>query len=235
VIEASTNSVIVTLGVKPNRPETGYGYIEIIGDMIQLNTLHKVKRFREKPNLETAEQYLASGRHIWNSGMFIFTTDTIFKNFEVLMQDHYLIFNELRKEIATGSIGEDLTALSVPHFQKFDKISIDFGIMELSTNIRVIPVDIGWSDIGSFSALAEVFSGDANRNVTRDTVVLSHDSTDNIVVAKGSIVSLLGVENLIVIRNGDNILVAHKDKGQDIKKIVNLYNSYQQSLEQANK
>lgn len=222
VDEANTNSVIVTLGIKPNRPETGYGYIEVAvnKDGIVLNQVHKVKRFREKPNMETAEQYLASGRHIWNSGMFIFTTETIFKNFEVLMQDHYLIFNDLRKEVASGCFGEALTALAAEPFTRFDKISIDFGIMELSSNIRVIPVDIGWSDIGSFTALAEVFPGDHNGNVSRDTVLLSQDSKDNIVVAKGSVVSLLGVENLVVIRNGDNILVAHKDKGQEIKKIV---------------
>jgi len=167
--------------------------------------------------------------------MFIFTTETIFKNFEVLMQDHYLIFNALRKEISTGATGIELTALAKPHYMKFDKISVDFGIMEhatLSSNIRVIPVDIGWSDIGSFTALAEVFPGDTNRNVTRETVVLSHDSTDNIVVAKGSVVSLLGVENLIVIRNGDNILVAHKEKGQDIKKIVTQYNTYLESTKE---
>jgi len=224
--EASTNSVIVTLGIKPNRPETGYGYIEVIGEPMKLNTVHKVKRFREKPNAETAEQYLASGKHIWNSGMFIFTTETIFKNFEVLMQDHFLILTELRKEISTGATGEELTNLAAQHFQLFDKISIDFGIMELSTNIRCIPVDIGWSDIGSFTALAEVFPGDNNRNVTRETVVLSQDSFDNIIVAKGCVVSLLGVENLIVVRNGDNILVAHKDKGQEIKKIVTQYNNY---------
>jgi len=235
ILEATTNSVIVTLGIKPNRAETGYGYIEILGESIVLNTVHKVKRFREKPNLETAEQYLASGRHVWNSGMFIFTTETIFKNFEVLMQDHHLLFNELRKEIATGAIGEELTALARQHFEKFDKISIDFGIMELSSMKCVIPVDIGWSDIGSFTALTEVFPGDINRNVTRETVVLSQDSSDNIVVAKGSVVSLLGVENLIVIRNGDNILVAHKDKSQDIKKIVTLYNGYLQSQQNQKK
>jgi len=230
VDEATKNSVIVTLGIKPNRPETGYGYIEVsvkAGESINLCMVHRVKRFREKPNLETAEQYFASGRHMWNSGMFIFTTETIFKNFEVLMMDHFLIFNELKKVIATGSIGEDLTCLARDHFENFDKMSIDFGIMELSSTIRVIPVDIGWSDIGSFTALTEIFPGDHNGNVTRDTAaVLVQDSSHNIVVAKNSVVSLLGVENLIVVRNGDNILVAHRDRGQEIKKIVSQYNNY---------
>ncbi|MGL4567408.1 MAG: mannose-1-phosphate guanylyltransferase, partial [Fusobacteriaceae bacterium] len=87
--EARSNRVIVTLGIKPDKPETGYGYIEVKNDeVIELNEVYKVKRFREKPNLETAENYVASGKYLWNSGMFIFTTETIFKNFDVLMEEH---------------------------------------------------------------------------------------------------------------------------------------------------
>lgn len=224
--EANSNSVIVTLGIKPSHPETGYGYIEVKSDEpILLNTICKVRRFREKPNLETAEEYVASGKFLWNSGMFIFTTDTIFKNFEVLMEEHAQVFGELRNEIGTGATGVELSNLSKPYFEKFEKISIDFGIMEYSKNIRVIPVDIGWNDIGSFTALQDVFPADENRNVVRDTVVLSQDSSENIVIAKGAVVSLLGVENLIVVKNGDNILIAAKDKAQDIKKIVTKFNA----------
>ncbi|MGL4402694.1 MAG: sugar phosphate nucleotidyltransferase, partial [Fusobacteriaceae bacterium] len=177
-----------------------------------------------KPNLETAESYVNSGKFLWNSGMFVFTTDTIFKNFEVLMEEHTQVFNELRREIATGAVGEELSKLAHPHFQNFEKISIDFGIMEYSKNIRVIPVDIGWNDIGSFTALADVFPADADRNVVRETTLLSQDATDNIVIAENMVVSLIGVENLIVVRNGDNLLIASKDKAQDIKKIVTKYN-----------
>ena len=223
--EARKNSVIVTLGIKPNHPETGYGYIEVKSDEpTALKTIYKVKRFREKPNFETAEEYVASGKYLWNSGMFIFTTDTIFKNFDVLMEEHSAIFKALRQEIATGATGEKLSKLAEPHFQNFEKISIDFGIMEYSKNIRVIPIDIGWNDIGSFKALAELFPQDADGNVTRESTVLSQDSRDNIVIAKDSIVSLLGVENLVVVQNGVNILIASRDKVQDIKKIVKRYN-----------
>jgi len=99
--------------------------------------------------------------------------------------------------------------------------------MEYSKNIRVIPVDIGWSDIGSFTALEEVFPKDHNHNVVRGTVVINQDSSNNIVVCEGCVVSLLGVENLIVIKNGNNILIASKEKAQDIKKVVSQYNSIQ--------
>jgi len=226
-VEAHQNNIIVTLGVKPDRPETGYGYIEVDNtstEPILLNqSIHKVKRFREKPNKETAEEYLNSGKHMWNSGMFIFAPATIFGNFNTLLNDHMLIFNDLRKIIARGLVGVELSNESKKCFEKFEKISIDFGIMERSTNIRVIPVDIDWSDIGSFTALEEVFPKDNYKNVVRDTVVISQDSENNIVLATGSVVSLLGVEDLIVVRNGDNILVCHKTKAQDIKKIVSQY------------
>ncbi|MGL4533671.1 MAG: mannose-1-phosphate guanylyltransferase [Fusobacteriaceae bacterium] len=223
--EASKNRVIVTLGIKPTNPETGYGYIEVKSDEpILLNTICKVKRFREKPNFQIAEEYVASGKFLWNSGIFVFTTETIFKNFEVLMEEHSQVFNELRKEISKNLTGLALSKLVEPYFKNFEKISIDFGILEYSKNIRVIPIDIGWNDIGSFKALAEVFSPDDFGNVARNTTLLLQDSLNNIVIAEDSIVSLLGVENLIVVKNGNNILIASKDKAQDIKKIVNKYN-----------
>ncbi|MHD0314653.1 mannose-1-phosphate guanylyltransferase, partial [Fusobacterium varium] len=107
--EASENGMIVTLGIKPDKPETGYGYIEVKDDEIELNSICKVKRFREKPSQELAESYLASGKYLWNSGMFIFTADTIFKNFEVLMEEHSTIFKEIKKEFKENLTGEELS------------------------------------------------------------------------------------------------------------------------------
>lgn len=223
--EAKENASIVTLGISPDRAETGYGYIEVENNSkLDLNTIYKVKRFREKPNKETAEQYLASGRYLWNSGMFIFTPETIFKNFEVLMPEHAEIFKEIKKEIESGSVGVELSNLVKEYFENFEKISIDFGIMEYSKNIKVIPVSIGWNDIGSFTALEDVFPEDENKNIVRDSKVLSYESQNNIVIGKDCVVSLLGVSDLIIAKNGNNILIAKKDKAQEIKKIVNLYN-----------
>lgn len=223
--EVHENATIVTLGIKPDKPETGYGYIEIgANEELVLDDIYKVRRFREKPNKETAEQYVASGKYLWNSGMFIFTTETIFKNFEVLMPEHTDIFNEIRKDIVKGFTGKKLSDSVKTHFEKFEKISIDFGIMEYSKNIKVIPVSIGWNDIGSFTALSEIFESDELGNIVRDSEVIIHDSNNNIVIGKDCTISLLGVKNLIVVKNGDNILISHRDSAQDIKKIVNKYN-----------
>lgn len=223
--EARENATIVTLGIKPDKPETGYGYIEVNNkETLLLNEIYKVRRFREKPNKETAEQYVTSGKYLWNSGIFIFTTDTIFKNFEVLMPEHMEIFNKIRIEILKNKIELELSNCVKEYFNELEKISIDFGIMEYSKNIKVIPVSIGWNDIGSFTALSEVFSSDETGNIIRDTEVIAYGANDNIVICKDCIVSLLGVKNLIVVKNGNNILISHKDSSQDIKKIVSKYN-----------
>lgn len=220
--EATKNGVIVTLGIKPNKPETGYGYIEIKDDeKLILNKIYKVKKFREKPNLETAENYVASNRYFWNSGMFIFTTETIFKNFDVLMEEHAKIFNRIKKKIDSKIAGLNLTNLVRNDFEQFEKISIDFGVMEYSKNIRVIPVDIGWNDIGSFSALEEIFEKSSSESIIRNCSIREVESSGNIIIGDGAKISLLGVKNLIVVKNGDNILVAAKNKAQDIKKIFN--------------
>lgn len=219
--EARSNRVIVTLGIKPDKPETGYGYIEVKNDeAIELNEVYKVKRFREKPNLETAENYVASGKYLWNSGMFIFTTETIFKNFDVLMEEHTEVLESIRGKLTNNVNGLELTNLVRDDFDKFEKISIDFGVMEYSKNIRVIPVDIGWNDIGSFNALDDVFPKNSAGNVIRNSTVLELDAVDNIIVGDGTKISLLGVKDLVVVKNGDNILIANKSRTQDIKKII---------------
>lgn len=219
--EATNNGVIVTLGIKPNKPETGYGYIEVKEEnQLILNEIYKVRRFREKPNLETAESYVASGKYLWNSGMFIFTTETIFKNFDVLMEEHTEVFQSIRKKINNNIFGLELTNLVRDDFENFEKISIDFGIMEYSKNIRVIPVDIEWNDIGSFNALEEVFQKNDAGNIVRYCDIKELDSSDNIVIGEGVTISLLGVKDLVIVKNGDNILIANKNRTQDIKKII---------------
>lgn len=220
--EARENSVIVTLGIKPDKPETGYGYIEVKNEeSVELNRIYKVKRFREKPNLETAENYVSSGKYLWNSGMFIFNTETIFKNFEVLMEEHSEIFKEIKNKLGNNRLmGRELANLVRDEFKKFEKISIDFGLMEYSRNIRVIPVNIGWNDIGSFNALEDVFNKNESGNILRDVNIKELDSKNNIVVGDNSNISLLGVQDLVVVKNGNNILIANKNRTQDIKKII---------------
>lgn len=219
--EVRDNKSICTLGIKPNKVETGYGYIEIAANKnILLNNIYKIKKFREKPNYETAEKYIHSGNYLWNSGIFIFTTETIFKSFEILMKDHFKIFEKLRIEIRKKMHGEELSKAVKPFFEKFEKISIDFGIMEYSKNIVVIPIDIGWNDIGSFVALGEILEKDCNGNVIKNTAVKKLDSSNNIIIAEGVKISLLGINDLIIIKSGDNLLISTKERAQDIKKII---------------
>lgn len=219
--EVRCNNTICTLGIKPNKIETGYGYIEIKEkDNITLKNIYKVNKFREKPNYETAEKYILAGNYLWNSGIFIFTTDTIFKNFEVLMEDHFCIFKKLKTEIQKGKIGKELSDLVKLHFENFEKISVDFGIMEYSKNVRVIPIDIGWNDIGSFMALEEIFEQDKSGNTIKNSKVKLIDSFNNIVLVEDLNVALLGVEDLLIVKNGDNILIGKKNRAQDIKKII---------------
>ncbi len=218
--EAEENGVIVTLGIKPHKPETGYGYIEVKDKNIGLNSICKVRRFREKPSYETAESYLNAGNYLWNSGMFIFTTETIFKNFEVLMEEHTEIFNELREVLKSNLTGKELSDKVKPYFEKFEKISIDFGIMEYSKNIRVIPVDIDWNDIGSFNAFDEIFQKDETGNIVRGKEIKNLDSKNNIVISKDLNISLLGIEDLVIVQNKENLLITRKNRTQDIKKII---------------
>ncbi len=218
--EAEKNGVIVTLGIKPHKPETGYGYIEVNDKNIELNSICKVKRFREKPSYETAESYLNAGNYLWNSGMFIFTTETIFKNFEVLMEEHTEIFNKLRKILKTNLTGKELSDKVRPYFESFEKISIDFGIMEYSKNIRVIPVDIDWNDIGSFNAFDEIFPKDETGNIVRGQGIRILDSKNNIVISEDLNISLLGIEDLVIVQNKENLLITKKNRTQDIKNIL---------------
>lgn len=153
--------------------------------------------------------------------MFIFTTDTIFKNFEVLMEEHSTIFKEIEKELKENLTGEELSSKVKKYFDKFEKISIDFGIMEYSKNIRVIPVDIGWDDIGSFNAFDEIFEKDENGNVVRGKEIRELDSKNNIVISDDLNISLLGIENLVIVKDKNNLLVSKKNRVQDIKKILN--------------
>ena len=198
--EARENFSIVTLGIEPTKPETGYGYIEVDSDLLILNEIYRIKKFREKPNKETAEEFVASKRYLWNSGIFIFTIKTIFKNFEVLMPEHMKILSEIKKELSNNKIGLDLSNSVIKFFNKFEKISIDFGIMEFSKNIKVIPISIGWNDIGSFTALEEVFDSDEYGNIIKAEKTVIHESANNIIISDDSIISLLGIKNVIVVK-----------------------------------
>lgn len=224
---AESSQAIVTLGIKPYKPETGYGYLETKESIIGMPT--KVLRFCEKPNIDKAREYLESGRFLWNSGMFIFNVDTMFRAFKECMPDHWSVLLSIRelgnrKKKKEGIITEqDYNYQYKSLFEKFVKISIDYGIMEKFPKTFVIPVDFGWNDIGSFTAFSDVFEPNDNGNIVRNAIVKEFDAKGNIVIGSSypnKTIALIGVEDIIVVETPDAILVCNKKDAQNIKKIL---------------
>lgn len=219
VEEAVQNHTIVTLGIKPAFAETGYGYIETSKN-IALENIYPVERFWEKPNKERAEEYVASGNFLWNSGMFIFEVSTILEEIERYMPRHFKVLSAINEPIVAGFEKEELAEKTAPFFDSFQKISIDFGVMERSIRIKVIPSDFGWNDIGSFSALADVFIPDQNGNIVRNSALRQLDCKNNIIVTDQYDVGVIGVSDLIIVQTQGRLLICHKDRAQEIKKIL---------------
>ncbi len=212
---AQKNKSIVTLGIKPNKPETGYGYIET--EECYIGEAALVKRFWEKPSLERAEEYVEAGNYLWNSGMFIFQIETMMKAFEKYMPKHSEILEKISQELKNKREKLEVKEL----FEKFEKISVDFGIMEKADNIEVIPVDFGWNDIGSYPALDEVFDKNENDTIDKNGRVREYNSKNNIVIGTGNKeIALLGVEDMVVVETESQILICKKAEAQNIKKII---------------
>lgn len=216
--EADKNN-IVTLGIKPEYPETGYGYIEV--DEAILNKPTKALAFKEKPNLELAKLYFNSGKYLWNSGMFIFKYSTILEALKKHSSNHYNISIELSKLINKNN--GVFTANNIRDiFMKFEKKSIDYAVMEKANNIVVIPSSFGWNDVGSYLAFDELFTKDENNNVTYNVKSITVDSTNNIIISQDDNhnINLLGINNMVIVITKDNLLIIPKDRCQEIKKIL---------------
>ena len=217
----ANNGSIVTLGIKPTYPETGYGYIEVTDST--LNKATKSLGFREKPKYEIAKEYFESGKYLWNSGMFIFKYETIMNALKQYSSNHFETIESI-KPLFDKNEGVKTAEIVKDKFMNFEKKSIDFAVMEHASNIMVIPSEFGWNDVGNFIAFEELFDKDENKNVIRNIKCISVDSDNNIIVSDGSnqTVSLLGVSNMIIAVTKDNILICDKNKNQDIKKIIKL-------------
>jgi mannose-1-phosphate guanylyltransferase len=213
--EAAREGAIVTLGIAPARPETGYGYIQTADN--KGRPYLAVERFVEKPNYETALQYLASGNFLWNSGIFIFTARTILSELEKCMPD---LFQGLA-EIAEAIDRPGYEAVVERVYAKLPSISIDYGVMEKTERpIYVFKVDFGWSDVGSWQALYELrrseYDGEGNLMLGESAIV---DSKRNLVYSStGRKVALLGVEGLVVVDTPDALLVADINRSQEVKR-----------------
>lgn len=205
---------LVTFGIVPTHAETGYGYIQRGEELKDFG--FQVKRFVEKPDSNTAEDYLATGGYYWNSGMFLFSAKRYLDELERFQP---AMVEACRAALAGASQDLDFTRLDAEAFRACPSDSIDYAVMERTEQAAVVPLEAGWSDIGSWSALWDVKEHDAQGNACQGDVML-HDSHNLMVHADHRLVATVGVEDLVVVETKDAVLVAHKDRVQEVKKIV---------------
>jgi mannose-1-phosphate guanylyltransferase/mannose-6-phosphate isomerase len=206
---------LITFGIVPTSPETGYGYVKSLVPLDATKAV-AVEKFVEKPNLETAKQYIEEGTYTWNSGMFMFKASIFLDELLKFQPD---IYNAAKTAWDDAKKDLDFIRLDLESFSKCRSDSIDYAVMEQTKNALVVPLDAGWNDVGSWSSVWQALPQDENGNVQRgDTLV--KDCKNSFVHADHRFVALLGVENIVVVETSDALLVANKDKVQDVKKIV---------------
>lgn len=214
-LKAVEQGCLVTFGIVPDAPETGYGYIQQ-GEALAGTEAYRVARFVEKPDQASADRFLAAGDYLWNSGMFLFSCRQFLDELRRLRPD---ILLACERALADSHRDMDFCRLDQPAFTACPADSIDYAVMEHTTHAAVVPADIGWNDIGAWSALWEVGEQDPDGNVTRGDVWL--ESVENSLVRSESrLVAVLGVRDLIVIETADAVLVADKSRAQEVKKVV---------------
>lgn len=212
--KAMEDENLVTMGIKPNYPETGYGYIKYIKDSEKDTFL--VDKFVEKPNIEKAKEYLQSGDYLWNSGMFIWKTSTILKNIQKFLPDMYGKLLKIKDSIGTEFEKEILQE----EFPKIEKESIDYGIMEKADKIYTVSANFGWDDVGSWNCLERIHEKDQDNNVKLGNVVAVNTS-DCIVYGGKRLITTLNVQDLVIVDTDDALLVADKDFTNNIKEVLN--------------
>ena len=214
---ASTKGVLVTMGIKPTYPATGFGYIEFElerGRGGENRSVFDVVSFTEKPDSANAEAFMTSGRYLWNSGMFAWRVDTILEEFERSLPDVHDAFRRL-----TGSTWDDIDAITTA-FTTSPNISIDYGIMERARRVKVVPGDFGWNDVGDWQAAYDLSEKDAEGNVSKGEVKLI-DSSGCFAYSSDRKIVLLGISDLVVVDAGHTVLVCDRSQTQRVKEAAN--------------
>jgi len=214
-IEFAKKNMLVTIGVKPNFPATGYGYIragdELKGEGIKV---WKVEEFFEKPDIRTAEEFIQKG-YLWNSGMFIWKCSTILNEIKKNLPGHY----DGLMRIKEGFDTENEFAIIEDVFNTLDKISIDYGVMEKSEKVAVVEGTFDWDDVGSWLSIERHFPKDEQGNISKGRF-FGLESNNNIVIGEDKLVSTIGINNMIIIDTKDALLIVPKERAQDVKKLV---------------
>ncbi|MCX8028976.1 MAG: mannose-1-phosphate guanylyltransferase [Brevinematales bacterium] len=211
---------LITLGIKPSRPDTGYGYIEVgnIIDTFFSKNIFEVKRFVEKPNHEKAVEYLSKGKFFWNSGMFIWKVSTILEEISKHMPNLWEALT-----IIEDAIGKDYESdVIIEEFEKIEGISIDYGVMEKSKSVLCVKSDFIWDDIGSWSAVYRLNDKDDNGNVIEGNVI-SHNVKNSLIIGENDgVIAVSSLEDMIIIKEGDSILITKKSEDQTIRELVKM-------------
>lgn len=214
---AAENDCLITLGIKPSRPDTGYGYIQYTDQVIH-HDFHKVKTFTEKPTLEIAKTFLQSGDFLWNAGIFVWSAEAIVKAFGQHLPEMHEIFADARPVYNTG---EEKTYIHKA-YQQCINISIDYGIMEKADNVYVLPSEFGWSDLGTWASIYDLAEKDYVGNaVIPSEKVIMYDSSNCMVNVPGEkLVILQGLHDYIVVESNNTLLVCPRDQEQNVKQVV---------------
>jgi mannose-1-phosphate guanylyltransferase len=205
---------LVTFGILPTEPHTGYGYIET---SVSVADAYEVSSFKEKPDVDTAAQYVAEGGYYWNSGMFLFKASTVLAELKAHRPD---IYDACERAVSIVSSDLDFIRIDGEAFEACPDDSIDYAVMERTKDAVVVPLDAGWNDIGSWSSLWEIgYKDDAGNLISGD--VFLHDATNSYIRAEDRLVAAVGIDELVVVSTKDALLVAHKDCVQDAKRVAN--------------
>ena len=221
-MQVARRDYLVTLGIQPTYPATGYGYIqqgEEIGTIDQV-MVYQAKRFKEKPDPETARTFLTMGDHSWNSGMFLWRVEKILEEIQISMPELFSSLQTIEKEWNTSRRNETIQVV----WPQIQPQTIDYGIMEKAKNVAVLPADnLGWSDVGSWLSLYDLIPGNDQDNILLVGKAVEINATGNLVVSDdaGKLITLIGVENLVIVDTPNALLVCRKDAAEQVRTAVN--------------
>lgn len=214
-VESAVAGRLVTFGITPSRPDTGFGYIQ--AGSAQGNNVFAVQRFAEKPDVTTAERFLSEGGYYWNSGMFVWRASTILQEIATHLPEVTAVLHDIT---AAWQGGANTTAI-VENFSRMPNISIDYGVLEKTGNVSLIPCDIGWSDVGSWDAVHEVAQKDEANNATQGNVI-AVDCRNSLIHSNKRLVSAIGVEDLNIIETADAVLITKRGESQRVREVVDI-------------
>jgi len=208
---------LLTFGITPSAPETGYGYIKKDGDLEKIGDVQifKAEKFVEKPNYETAQKYLEAGDYFWNSGMFLWKTKTIIDKFKKYVPDDYVRLMKIKDSVKNGNYAEVLEK----EFPEMDKNSIDYAILENEPDVALIPLEMQWSDVGSWTALKDTLISASKENFVRGEHI-NFDSENLLVYGSDKLITTIGVKDLIIVDTNDAILICDRNKSQLVSDVV---------------